>query len=326
MLFPLKIVYIDANKHDQAAFQRNVVGHSELSKVFNFEVVFFNSIQKAYQWLRTRPPIQFEQIDCVIVDPHTAVGDRSLADPAAQRLLDEALRLIQDIGFDKTQVIALPDSRDSDVVWGALKSRLGNEQVVEKSGAIAAGSLNALTDRLEEIVSKRSLGSGQAMQFSVIRLEARLEAIQERLDGNSTGSRAEDRRLEKRVEELSKEIRIISQTLFQGPNTQTPAIITELTEMKRYALGLNRDIGSLADAHKERLIHLEDEQKALRATLSSKNDRLTEFENQRKLKREDYMFKVLLVALGAGAAFLLSLATSVPIKDLLESLLKALTQ
>lgn len=305
------------SKADRDAFRRHVAGHPELSRVFEIRATYFKDFRAAYQWLRTQTALSKQIIDCVFLDPAAVGGTGTTA-------LGKAIDLIKDQGFEDDQIIALPDAEASDALWIALKDRLGDTQVFQKEDALSLNGVQALTDKIEALMSKRSDSGNETLQYSVVRLEAKVDVLAEKVK-SLQGKRAEDYiAITKRLDDLQDQLRILSQTIFQGPDTGAPALVTELTELKRYARGLDRDIGALAEAHKERLLKVEAGLTKLEGSQSALEQQREEFRQQRALKRIDYAWRIGLIVAGTLIAGILNMVTATDLGTALEILLRAL--
>lgn len=316
--YPLRAVYVSPSKADRDAFRQHVAGHGELSRVFRFEVRYFAEFRVLHKWLKQKSPGDRDQIDFIFIDPD-AVGDSVNA-------LDGAMAWLEALGFERSRIIALPDADRHDRLWAALKNSLGEEQVFDKNDTFTEGGQRPFTNRLEEVMATRSDSGSETLQYSLVRLEAKLEVLEGRLKNLEVNRLDDQAEIDERLDVLTEEIRVISQTLFQGPGTQqTPAITTELIDLKRFAAGLDKDIGTLAEVTKTRLNKLVSDIGDLQSAQDKRLERQEEFRQERQLKRIDYLWRIGLVIFGVAVAAVLEVFSPGNLRDLLETLLNALS-
>jgi len=298
--FPLRLIYVNRSKADCLSFKEAIGKHPELSRVFEMDITYFRGIREAYQWLRSQNRLVLDAVDCIFLDPET-VGGRSTGN------LSKAINLLQGIGFGRDRIIALPDNHETEAIWIELKDKLGEAQVFQKEDALSRDGLKTLTLRLEELMAKRSSGSGETLRYDIMRMDARLEVLITKIESRHHQHVEDVISLEEALEQLRGEVRIISQTLFQGPGTATPAIVTEITELKRYSRGLDKDIGQLAETHKARIIKVEEGLQSIERLIRDQASQVHEFEHERKMKNLDYRWQLLIAFGGAAGTLLIQL-------------------
>lgn len=297
--YPLRLVYIDKDLVDQNAFRENVAGHPEIRNLFQTKIKFLSSGKEALDWFRSRNKAALDAIDLVFFDP----GEF----PSSSRFVV----FLKNLGIQQDQIIALASNENPDTVWTELKQRLGTDNVFDKRDALSAGGWEPVNNAIQSVMSRRTSGGGEALTYTVVKAEARLEVISEQIKALKDDLVEQENKLDECVEELQSEIRIISQTLFQGPGTQQPAIVTEIVELKRYAQGLDRSIGDLAETHKERIRKQDDRIKRLEDLDIAAKSQTSTFEHERKMEDLKHRQKLSYLLYGALGALTLSLLEAV---------------
>lgn len=299
----LRLLLIFSSEADSRDFLANVVQHDQLRHC-ELDVTYQQSISQALDLLRDEGPGSF---DVICFDPG------ALGSPTSWAREINSLRTYTADGL----LLSIADPRDSDSVWKRLKASIGGTNVFSKADVLTPGSWPVFVNRIAE-TSERKTGKASRWEMEAVRLEQQLE-----LQEQSTSNRFTT--LNKDMAELEKRVRIIDRTLFQGPGTATPAIVTILTEMRRQILSLDRDIGRQASTQNERLDKLVHDLSETKADLEALESLQKKDNIEIKVKQLDFKHKILLVAFSVAIAvslvWLLGLGVeevSVLIKEILN--------
>lgn len=317
--FEVRCILVDPSRDDYELFKRNIANHRELRGFIKLRVSWFRDIRLLYSWLRQQPTGKIEAVDAIFIDPTSLISAENFS---------RAVDFLGSVGISSDRIIALPDSTDADATWAALKKMLGDEQVFNKQDALGEGSWPQLINAIENYAARRSYGSGgQATQFFLMRLEAKVEALEENITLLRRGPLSGD--LSERLDRLESVIEVIQNTIFQGPNTQSPALIQQVTDLTRMVASLDKDIGQSTDTLNTRIDRLEISILKLTDTLDKRvselEDIITAAENSLKLRRAEFVYstsqKVLLLVIGLVIAVV---AGALGGSSLIELILKGL--
>jgi hypothetical protein len=271
----LKILLIFGNEGDSRDFLANVAQHEQLRE-YEFEITYRQTIDLAIDLMRDEGPGAF---DVVCFDPD-ALG--------APGSWGRELNFLRSHTADGL-LLSIADPRDSDQVWARLKASIGGKNVYSKADVLTPGSWPSFVDKLAKTSSSKT-GKTERWEIESVQLRQQLE-----LHGQASSSRFET--LDREVTELERRVRIIDQTLFQGPGTATPAVCTILTEMRRQILALDRDIGSLADTQNKRVEKLAKDLGRLKGRLDTLESEQKKEALDIRLRSLDFRHKIMLIGL-----------------------------
>lgn len=320
--FPLTCLLIDPSRDDYKQFVDNIGNHKEISHYLKISTKWFKDIRIAYQWIRQQSKADIKDIDFVFIDPAGLGGIKNLP---------KAIDFLRSVGISNEQVIALPDSADAEATWDALKASLGTAQVFNKQDCLSEGSWPQLINAIEELAAKRkTYGGGQAVQFFLMRVEAKVETLEEKVQLLRRATCGDD--FNRRLEGAETAIDILRNTIYQGPGTQGPALIQQVVDMTRLVASLERETGKLdedignavevlnnrMDKMEEMILRLIDE---LDNQLQAVRAEQAKADTELRLQRADYIYgtaqKIALLILAATVALTIAALTGVNVLELI---------
>lgn len=301
-LLQLKILYIDDSQEDADRFREYVLGHPKL-KHFKSKVFHCTSIGPAIHWLKGQGT---GSVDFIILDP----GAPGLNGNNLHKALQELKKYVE-----PDSVIALPEGSTPDIILQILKNYLGEESVYDKDQALSTVGWPQFLSQIESIVAKRSSSGSRSLEYSLLRLQTDMEMavseVKNRLD-----------LISRDVDNLEDRVLKLDQTIFQGPTTESPSLITWVQELRRLIAShdkeigkLDTDIGNLATLANARFDELKKEIGGLAKTQ-------TEASLQIRLKRMDFWQRVGFLAIATLVALGLVKLAGLGIAEVLE-LIKA---
>ncbi|MBD1995269.1 hypothetical protein H6G00_01315 [Leptolyngbya sp. FACHB-541] len=178
----LTILLVEDSDADAQLFRFQIVKHPILER-FEIQTIHKHSIDKAIAWLEgsdTAP-------DLICLD----LGVPGLGKENLKATINKLSRYVA-----KSAIIGLTGADSSSLVWRALESEIGSENVFGKK-SVSRDNQDIL-EAIQRIASQRSSGSSRIIQMEMARLDERFKS------------------LEKDITEILQRLQKLDQAVFMG--------------------------------------------------------------------------------------------------------------